>query len=96
MNTNNLKGLRKIRNKFAHSFENINFNTQQIKDLIHGNLTEITHPSTNMRELFYNWFITLNGDLFYRAKEILTEKRKSKIYKFKPVRNITFVEVDSF
>jgi hypothetical protein len=49
-----------------------------------------------MRELFYNWFITLNGDLFYRAKEILTEKRKSKIYKFKPVRNITFVEVDSF
>ena len=23
------------------------------------------------------------------AKEVLTEKRKSKIYKFKPVRNIT-------
>lgn len=49
-----------------------------------------------MRELFYNWFITLNGDLLYRAKEVLTEKRKSKIYKFKPARNITFVEVDSF
>ena len=96
MNPNNLKGLRKIRNKFAHSFENINFNTQQIKDLIHGNLKKIRHLSINIRALFYNWFITLNGDLLYRAKEVLTEKRKSKIYKFKPARNITFVEVDSF
>jgi DNA-binding MltR family transcriptional regulator len=48
-----LEGLRKIRNKFAHSFENIDFDTQQIKDLINGNLIEL--PQTHQHA---NYFIT--------------------------------------
>ncbi|MBL4861105.1 MAG: hypothetical protein JKX96_09760, partial [Acinetobacter sp.] len=90
-----LEGLRKIRNKFAHSFENIDFDTQQIKDLINGNLIELP-PNSSTRKLFHNWFINLNHDLLYRSNEVLTDKRNSKTYKFKHIKNINFVEVDGF
>ena len=90
-----LEGLRKIRNKFAHSFENIDFDTQQIKDLINGNLIELP-PNSSTRKLFHNWFINLNHDLLYRSNEVLTDKRNSKTYKFKHIKNINFAEVDGF
>lgn len=38
----------------------------------------------------------LNHDLLYRSNEVLTDKRNSKTYKFKHIKNINFVEVDGF
>ena len=73
----------------------IDFDTQQIKDLINGNLIELP-PNSSTRKLFHNWFINLNHDLLYRSNEVLTDKRNSKTYKFKQIKNINFVEVDGF
>jgi DNA-binding MltR family transcriptional regulator len=91
-----LEGLRKIRNLFAHSFENIDFNTQQIKDLINGNLFKLRPMELTIREQFHDWFIELNTCFLYRAKEVFADKRKSKVYLLKPIRNINLIEIDRF
>lgn len=73
-----IQTLRKIRNRFAHSLEKIDFETDDIKSMLYtlptlGNSEEFKN---NSRAFFYHWASILLARLLWRNKFSLIEKRK--------------------
>lgn len=73
-----IQTLRKIRNRFAHSWENINFETNDIKAMLYTLPVLGLSPEEklNARSYFYNWAAIFLARLLWRNQFCIKEKRR--------------------
>lgn len=73
-----IQTLRKIRNRFAHSWENINFETNDIKAMLYTLPVIGLSPEEklNSRTYFYNWASVFLARLLWRNQFCVKEKRQ--------------------
>lgn len=77
-----IQTLRKIRNRFAHSLEKIDFETNDIKSILYTlpTLGDSEEFRNNPRAFFYHWASILLTRLLWRNKFSIKEKRKESQY----------------